>query len=89
MADAAFFLFAGVSTWFSLRSRTAKYYLEERVKRLLVPLVSGCLILVPGTLLERAEPWEFPRFLAGLSTTALSPRLAGHQDHPGVPPWYG
>lgn len=43
----AFFLLAGVSTWFSLHSRTAMQYLQERVSRLLVPLVFGSLILVP------------------------------------------
>ena len=43
----AFFLLAGVSTWFSLQSRTAKQYLAERVSRLLVPLVFGSLVLVP------------------------------------------
>ena len=43
----AFFLLAGVSTWFSLQSRTAKQYLGERVTRLLVPLVFGSLVLVP------------------------------------------
>jgi hypothetical protein len=43
----AFFLLAGVSTWFSLQSRTAKQYLQERVSRLLVPIVFGSLIIVP------------------------------------------
>lgn len=44
---AAFFLLAGVSTWVSLQSRTAKQYVQERASRLLVPLVCGSLILVP------------------------------------------
>src|SRR4051812_17126475 len=44
---AAFFLLAGASTGFSLRSRTARHFLEERVKRLLVPLMFGSVVLVP------------------------------------------
>jgi glucan biosynthesis protein C len=42
-----FFLLAGVSTWFSLRSRSAKTYLHERVQRLLIPLLFGTLVLIP------------------------------------------
>lgn len=41
------FLLAGVSSWFSLRSRSAKTYVHERVKRLLIPLIFGTLVLIP------------------------------------------
>ena len=42
-----FFLLAGVSSWFSLRSRPVKVYLHERVQRLLIPLLFGTLVLIP------------------------------------------
>jgi glucan biosynthesis protein C len=42
-----FFLVAGVSTWFSLQSRTLRHYLRERVNRLVLPLVFGSLTLAP------------------------------------------
>ncbi len=42
-----FFFLAGCSTYFALRRRTPRQYAWERVKRLLVPLVFGILILVP------------------------------------------
>ena len=43
-----FFLVSGFATWYSLRSRGAKQYLVERVKRLLIPLYTvGMFILLP------------------------------------------
>src|SRR5687768_8556270 len=41
------FLLAGVSSWFSLRSRQTGAYLRERVQRLLVPLLFGTVVLIP------------------------------------------
>ena len=41
------FVLAGVSTRFSLRKRTYGQYLAERAKRLLIPLVSGTVIIMP------------------------------------------
>ena len=41
------FLFAGMSIRFALRSRTYGQFAAERIKRLLVPLVFGLLVLVP------------------------------------------
>ncbi len=41
------FLVAGAATWFSLGIRTGGGYLVERVKRFLVPLVFGMLVVVP------------------------------------------
>jgi glucan biosynthesis protein C len=41
------FLLAGVSSWFSLRSRPTGAYLRERVQRLLVPLLFGTVFLIP------------------------------------------
>ena len=41
------FFLAGCATYFALRKRTSGQYAWERVKRLLVPLVFGILVLVP------------------------------------------
>ncbi len=42
-----FFLLAGSSSWFSLRTRASPLYLRERVHRLLVPLLFGSVVLIP------------------------------------------
>jgi glucan biosynthesis protein C len=42
-----FFLLAGASTWFALSYRSKGQYVQERVQRLIVPLVFGLLILIP------------------------------------------
>lgn len=42
-----FFLLAGASTWLALRKKTARQFLKERFRRLLLPLVIGFIILVP------------------------------------------
>jgi hypothetical protein len=41
------FLIAGTSIWYSLRARTVGQFLRERAIRLLVPFVTGLLIVVP------------------------------------------
>jgi len=41
------FVLAGVGTRFALQKRTNKEYLIERVKRLLVPLLFGTIVLMP------------------------------------------
>jgi glucan biosynthesis protein C len=65
------FLVAGIGAWHSWRSRGARGYLRRRVRRLLVPLVAGTVLLVPVPvwLRLRADPgytesyWAFwPRF---------------------------
>lgn len=42
------FVLAGVSTVYALERRTPGQYLKERVTKLLVPLVSGILLVVPS-----------------------------------------
>jgi glucan biosynthesis protein C len=42
-----FFFLSGAGTWFALRRRTARQYAVERVQRLLIPFVVGCLLLTP------------------------------------------
>ena len=41
------FLIAGAATFFSLNVRSSKAYVFERLKRLIVPLIFGMLVLVP------------------------------------------
>jgi peptidoglycan/LPS O-acetylase OafA/YrhL len=70
-----FMLLAGVSAWYSLRSRSNVRYLRERVTRLLIPLAIGTLLLVaPQVYLERrlkgqftGSLWSFyPHFFDGI-----------------------
>lgn len=42
-----FFLLAGMSAWYALRTRTVHEFRGERVKRLLAPLVFGMLVIIP------------------------------------------
>ena len=42
-----FFILAGASVWFALGRRTAGQFINERVLRLLIPLIFGILIIVP------------------------------------------
>lgn len=41
------FLLAGASSWCSLQSRASQAYLGERVRRLLIPLLFGSVVLIP------------------------------------------
>ena len=41
------FLVSGAATWFSLRSRRAGNFINERMVRLLIPLTFGILVIVP------------------------------------------
>ena len=41
------FLVSGAATWFSLRSRRAGNFINERMLRLLIPLAFGILVIVP------------------------------------------
>jgi peptidoglycan/LPS O-acetylase OafA/YrhL len=53
------FFLAGCSTYFALQKRSAGTYALERVKRLLVPLVFGILVLIPP------QTWFGARFNSG------------------------
>ncbi len=50
------FFLAGCSTYFALQKRTGGEYAWERVKRLLVPLIFGILVLIPP------QTWYGARF---------------------------
>lgn len=41
------FVIAGISTYYALQKRTNKQYIKERVNKLLIPFISGILLLVP------------------------------------------
>jgi peptidoglycan/LPS O-acetylase OafA/YrhL len=42
-----FFLVSGAGSWFALRRRSNKQYIQERVNRLLIPLIVGTILLSP------------------------------------------
>jgi glucan biosynthesis protein C len=42
-----FFLVAGINSWLSLQRRTARQYVIERLRRLLIPFIVGSLMLSP------------------------------------------
>lgn len=41
------FFISGAGTWYALGMRTGKSYVSERIRRLLLPLVFGMLVIVP------------------------------------------
>ncbi|MQY28459.1 acyltransferase family protein [Nocardia aurantia] len=41
------FLVSGMSSFYALRNRSAKNYIRERLSRLLVPFIFGCIFIVP------------------------------------------
>ena len=44
---ASLFLISGMGTRFALSKRSSKQYISERVRRLLIPLIVGMLIIIP------------------------------------------
>ena len=58
-----FFFLAGMSTSYSLNFRTGTDYLKERVKRILIPLILGILIVIPLIVyFERLAWWSDTRY---------------------------
>jgi surface polysaccharide O-acyltransferase-like enzyme len=54
------FLVSGAATWFSLRSRRAGGFINERMLRLLIPFAFGILVIVPPQVyLERIYKHQF------------------------------
>jgi len=41
------FFIAGVTAWYSLLHRSSREYMRERVRRLLIPLLAGLVLIVP------------------------------------------
>lgn len=78
---AVLFLVAGVGTGYALGRRTARQYLLERLRRLLVPVVFGILVIVPPQIyLERVWRGEYAgSFLSFWPTVLrLEPYPAGN-----------
>ena len=58
-----FFFLAGMSTSYSLNFRTGTVYLKERVKRIVIPLILGILIVIPLIVyFERLAWWSDTRY---------------------------
>ena len=51
-----FFLIAGTGSWFALRRRTAGQYIGERFRRLMIPFITGVILLWPFMLYVQ---WRF------------------------------
>jgi len=87
-----FFLVAGIGSWFSLRRRTARQFLMERIGRLLVPFVLGSALFTPisryygardagtyaGTFLELlGQPRTLATVLVSSNPVTIGPLLFG------------
>ena len=72
-----FFLIAGAGSWYALRRRSAGQFARERVTRLLIPFVAGCILLQPVMLYFE---WR-QRFEAG----ALTSSFAEYVGSRGIP----
>ena len=90
------FVISGMGIWYSLRSRTMKAFSWERVRRLLVPLVFGVLVIVPPQIWTRlrADPgydesyWQFlPRFFDVQFTPGGFPFLVGSDPATALFEW--
>jgi peptidoglycan/LPS O-acetylase OafA/YrhL len=84
-----FFLLSGAGTWFALRHRTSRQFINERLLRLLIPLIAGCLIIAPfqayfealSNSLFTGSLWQFyPAFL-GHIRPVFSPQWVGSFAH--------
>ena len=87
------FVVSGMGIWYSLRSRTIGAFAGERVRRLLVPLVFGLLVIVPPQVWTwlRGDPeydesyWEFlPRFFDIKLTLGSFPFVIGDDPATGL-----
>ncbi len=57
---AILFFVAGAASWYALESKKGSVYVYERIKRLLVPLLFGMLIIVPPQIyMERIHRQQF------------------------------
>ena len=90
------FVVAGMGIWYSLRSRTPKAFAQERIRRLLVPLVFGVLVIVPPQVWTelRGDPayqesyWRFlPRFFDIEFRPGGFPFLIGDDPTAGLFEW--
>jgi glucan biosynthesis protein C len=59
-----FFVLAGWAIYYSLRARGARSFLKERVQKLLIPLLAGCVLLGP--------PIKYLELRSGFNVTPMS-----------------
>lgn len=90
------FVISGMGIWYSLRSRTMTAFSWERVRRLLIPLVFGVLVIVPPQIWTRlrADPeydesyWQFlPRFFDVDFTPGGFPFVVASDPSTGLFEW--
>lgn len=79
-----FFLIAGAGSYFALRHRSAGAFTRERTLRLLVPFLTGTLLLGP---LQIYVSWRH-RVETGVTTWTLAQFVDERFWHPG-PKWFG
>lgn len=65
------FLLAGASTYLALGKRSTRQYVAERLRRLLVPLVFGTLVLIPP------QTWYGARFNSGYTDSFWQYMVSG------------
>ncbi|MGB7786918.1 MAG: acyltransferase family protein [Salinimicrobium sp.] len=73
------FVISGMGTSYALSKRTGLQFAKERIKRLLLPLIFGILVIVPPQIfLERLSKGEFTgtylQFLSGMFSSGLYPQ---------------
>jgi len=86
-----FFFISGASTWYALQSKTASKFITDRVKRILVPLVFGILVLSPHQVyLERLTHHQFRGSFIGFLPHYFSGwyGLGGNFAWMGLHLWY-
>lgn len=90
------FVISGMGIWYSLRSCSMRAFSWERVRRLLVPLVFGVLVIVPPQIWTRlrGDPgyaesyWQFlPRFFDVEFTPGGFPFVIGSDPAAGLFEW--
>jgi glucans biosynthesis protein C len=84
-----FFLLSGAGTWFTLRHRTSRQFISERLLRLLIPLLAGCLIIAPfqayfealSNSLYQGNVLQFYPYYLGHIRPVLNPQWLGSFTH--------
>jgi len=79
-----FFLLAGSSSWFALRHRSGRQFVQERFNRLLVPYIVGALLLMPVMLFFEWRHKVQTGLLSGSYLDFVLNRNAGL-----TPVWFG
>jgi len=84
-----FFLLSGAGTCFALRHRTSHQFIHERLLRLLIPLIAGCLVIAPfqayfealSNSLFHGSLWQFYPFFLEHLRPVLNPQWLGSVAH--------